>query len=164
MRTGFYAGSFDPVTNGHLDIVKRAAGLVDRLVVAIGAHHGKAAFMTPEERVGLLEDEIAGTDTANGCEIRVTTFADLVVDAARRAKASVLIRGLRNGTDFDYERQLAGMNAAMAPEIETIFLAAAPQTSYVSSSLVKQIAQLGGDIRAFVPPRVAKAMSAKIGQ
>lgn len=160
-RIGFYPGSFDPVTNGHLDIIARALRLVDRLVIGVGAHHQKSGLLSVEERIALVESEaraIAGSEDA----ISVVSFDGLAVDAALSADASVIVRGLRNGTDFDYEMQMAGMNATMAPKLETIFLAASPETSFVSSSLVKQIARFNGDIGAFVPPGVAKAIIAKL--
>jgi len=161
MRTALYPGSFDPPTKGHLDIIARAARLVDRLVVAVGVHHGKTPLLSASERVELLESEIAAR-LPGGDAVSVTTFDNLVVDAARTAGADILIRGLRNGTDFDYEFQLAGMNAAMASEIETVFLAASPGNGLIASSVVKQIAGLGGDISGFVPAGVERVIKQKL--
>lgn len=150
-RIALYPGSFDPLTNGHIDIISRACRLADRLVIAVGAHHEKGAFFSAETRKTLIEAEIANIAS----NIEVTVFDGLVVDAARKLGASLLVRGLRNGTDFDYEMQMAGMNQAMAPDVETVFLAAAPSINYLSSSLVRQIAGMGGDISSFVPEKIA---------
>jgi pantetheine-phosphate adenylyltransferase len=161
-RTGFYAGSFDPVTYGHLDIIARAARIVDKLVLGVGAHHGKEPLIDTATRVKLLEEVTKPISEHTGIAISVVTFDDLAVDAARRARAGLLIRGLRDATDFDYEVQMGQMNAALAPDIETVFMAASPGTRMISSSLVKQIARMGGDISPFVPheaiPKVAEAM------
>lgn len=159
-RTGLYPGSFDPVTNGHLDVIRRAARLVDRLVLAVGAHHGKTPLFPAEERCSMIEREaseaLAGID---GIELAVTTFSGLVVDAARDAGATIIFRGLRDATDFDYEMQMVGMNGAMAPEVDTVFLPASPDVRFVAASLVRQIAGMGGDVGHFVPPRVAAALA-----
>jgi pantetheine-phosphate adenylyltransferase len=161
-RTAFYPGSFDPVTFGHLDIIARAARIVDRLVLGIGVHAGKDPMIPAAERLALLERTSASIAAKAGVKISVVTFDDLVVDAARRAGAGMIIRGLRDATDFDYEVQMGQMNAALAPDIETIFMAANPATRMISSSLVKQIARMGGDIGLFVPqeaiPKMAVAM------
>src|SRR5512139_3280161 len=116
-RIALYAGSFDPVTNGHLDVVRHAARLVDRLVIAIGVHSGKAPLFSADERLAMLDETCGPLAREAKCELACVTFAGLVVEAARKAGATVLIRGLRDGTDFDYEMQMVGMNAAMAPEI-----------------------------------------------
>ena len=155
-RIGFYPGSFDPLTNGHLDIIERAAALVDCLNIAVGVHHGKAPFMSAEDRIAMLEEEAVPRVRASGAKSLITTFDGLVVDAAAQSGAIMLVRGLRNASDFDYEVQMAGMNRTMAPKLETVFLAAAPEHSFVASSLVKQIARMGGDISAFVPASVAR--------
>src|SRR5579884_547693 len=123
-RTALYAGSFDPVTNGHLDVVRQAVRLVDRLVLAVGVHPGKTPLFSAEERLAMLEETCAPLARAAGCTLACVTFADLVVAAAKRAGAAMLIRGLRDASDFDYEMQMAGMNAAMAPDIGTVFLPA----------------------------------------
>ncbi len=158
-RIGFYPGSFDPLTNGHLDIIERAAALVDCLNIAVGVHHGKAPFMSAEDRIAMLEEEAVPRVRASGAKALITTFDGLVVEAAAQSGAIMLVRGLRNASDFDYEVQMAGMNRTMAPKLETVFLAAAPEHSFVASSLVKQIANMGGDISAFVPASVARRIS-----
>ena len=157
-RTGFYPGSFDPVTFGHLDVIARSARLVDRLVIGIGTHAGKQPLMPVPDRIELLEQTIAPLAAKAGIRMSVTTFDGLAVDAARNAGAGVIIRGLRDATDFDYEVQMGQMNAALAPDIETVFLAASPGTRMIASSLVKQIARMGGSIGAFVPEPAARRM------
>ncbi len=160
-RIALYAGSFDPVTNGHLDVVGHAVRLCDRLVLAIGLHPGKAPLFTAEERLTMLEETCAPLARAGGCELKCVTFADLVVDAARRLGASVLVRGLRDGGDLDYEMQMAGMNAAMAPDMQTIFLPASPAVRPITATLVRQIASMGGDVSSFVPAPVAARLKKK---
>jgi pantetheine-phosphate adenylyltransferase len=161
-RTGFYPGSFDPVTYGHLDIIARAARIVDRLVLGVGTHHGKAPLIDTETRVRLLADVTKPISDHTGIQISVATFGDLAVDAARRANAGLLIRGLRDATDFDYEVQMSQMNGAMAPDIETVFLAASPANRMIASSLVRQIAQMGGDVTLFIPKESLAAMKAAL--
>ena len=159
MRTGYYPGSFDPVTNGHVDVIGRACGIVDRLVLAVGVSHTKKPFLPAETRVALLEQVAGPLGKERGCEIAVETFDNLVVDAAREAGASILIRGLRDATDYAYEMQMAGMNGELAPDIETVFLPASGPVRHIASSLVKQIASMGGDISGFVPDIVADAIA-----
>jgi pantetheine-phosphate adenylyltransferase len=160
-NSAFYAGSFDPVTNGHLDVVRAAVRLVDRLVIAIGVHPGKAPLFPVEERIAMLAEACAPIAEAAGCELKTTTFSDLAVTAARREGAAVLIRGLRDGTDLDYEMQMAGMNEAMAPDIQTVFLPASPAVRPITATLVRQIAAMGGDVSAFVPAAVVARLKAK---
>ncbi len=160
-RTALYAGSFDPVTNGHLDVVRHAVRLADRLVLAIGLHPGKAPLFTAEERLAMLEETCGPIAREAGCEFSCITFADLAVDVALRLGATVMIRGLRDGADLDYEMQMAGMNAAMAADIQTIFLPASPAVRPITATLVRQIATMGGDVSAFVPASVAKRLKAK---
>jgi pantetheine-phosphate adenylyltransferase len=160
-RIALYAGSFDPVTNGHLDVVAHSARLFDKLILAIGLHPGKAPLFTADERIVMLQEASAPLARASGCEVSCITFADLIVDAARRLGATTLVRGLRDGTDFDYEIQMAGMNAGMAPEIQTIFLPASPAVRPIAATLVRQIASMGGDVAAFVPPSVAAQLKKK---
>jgi len=163
-RIALFAGSFDPMTNGHLDVVSSAVRLSDRLVVAIGVHPGKAPLFTAEERLAMLEEVCAPLARSAGCEIAFTTFADLVVTAARRATATILVRGVRDATDFDYEMQMAGMNAAMAPEVQTVFLPASPAVRPITATLVRQIAGMGGDVSAFVPAPVAARLKKKFAK
>jgi pantetheine-phosphate adenylyltransferase len=160
-RIALYAGSFDPVTNGHIDIVRQAARLADTLVLAIGAHPGKTPLFSTEERLVLLEGTCETLVRAAGCKLKCITFTDLVVNAAQREQATILIRGLRDGTDFDYEMQMAGMNGAMVPEVQTVFLPASPGVRPITATLVRQIAGMGGDVSAFVPAAVAKRLAAK---
>ena len=160
-RTALFPGSFDPVTNGHLDIVRQAARLADRLVLAIGAHPGKAPLFATEERRAMVEETCGALARASGCEFRCITFADLVVAAAQREGATLLIRGLRSATDFDYEMEMAGMNATMAPAVQTVFLPAAANVRPITATLVRQIASMGGDVSPFVPPPVAARLKAK---
>jgi pantetheine-phosphate adenylyltransferase len=160
-RIALYAGSFDPVTNGHLDVVRQATKLADRLVLAVGIHPGKTPLFSTEERLAMLEEICAAMWKQTGCEITFTTFSDLVVTAAQRAGATILIRGLRDGIDFDYEMQMAGMNGAMAPEVQTVFLPASPAVRPITATLVRQIAAMGGDVSSFVPPQVAARLTKK---
>lgn len=158
-RTGFYPGSFDPVTYGHLDIIARAARVVDKLVLGVGTHHGKDALIDSATRIKLLETVTRPIAEHTGVKIAVVAFDGLAVNAARKNDASLLIRGLRDATDFDYEVQMGQMNGAMAPDIETVFLAASPATRMIASSLVKQIARMGGDITLFIPKEAHDAMA-----
>jgi pantetheine-phosphate adenylyltransferase len=160
-RIALFAGSFDPITNGHLDVVAGAVRLADRVVLAVGVHPGKPPLFSAEERVAMLEEVCAPLARAAGGEIAFITFADLVVTAARRAGATMLIRGVRDVTDFDYEMQMAGMNAAMAPEVQTVFLPASAAVRPITATLVRQIAGMGGDVSAFVPASVAARLKAK---
>src|ERR1041385_5058009 len=156
-RIALYAGSFDPVTNGHLDVVRHAVRLADRLVLAIGVHPGKAPLFSAEDRVAMLHENCATIARDAKCELSCITFDNLVVEAAKKAGATILIRGLRDGTDLDYEMQMAGMNEAMAPDALTVFLPASPMVRPITATLVRQIAGMGGDVSAFVPaPLVAR--------
>ena len=163
-RIALFAGSFDPMTNGHLDVVRSAVRLADRLVLAVGVHPGKAPLFAVEERLAMLEEICGPLARAAGCEIACTTFADLVVTAARRAGATILIRGVRDATDFDYEMQMAGMNAAMAPDVQTVFIPASPAARPITATLVRQIAGMGGDVSAFVPGPVAARLKKKFAR
>jgi pantetheine-phosphate adenylyltransferase len=160
-RTALFPGSFDPVTNGHLDIVRQAARLADRLVLAIGTHPGKAPLFAAEDRRAMVEETCGALARASGCEFACITFADLVVATAQREGATLLIRGLRSATDFDYEMEMAGMNAAMAPAVQTVFVPAGPNVRPITATLVRQIASMGGDVSPFVPPPVAARLKAK---
>jgi len=160
-RIGFTSGSFDPVTNGHTDVIARAARMVDTLVIGIGVHPGKTPLFSTDEKIQMLEAECEPVAKRTGCMISVTTFDNLTVDAARAAGAALIIRGLRDGADFDYEMQMAGMNGAMAPGIDTVFLPASPAVRHITGTLVRQIALMGGDVSQFVSPAVAKRLKAK---
>ncbi|MGQ0671331.1 MAG: pantetheine-phosphate adenylyltransferase [Hyphomicrobium sp.] len=159
--TGFLSGTFDPVTLGHTDVIGRAAALVDRLVIGIGVHPAKKPLFTGEERVTMLSAETRAIAKRTGTKIEIVTFATLVVTAAGEAGARVIFRGLRDGTDFDYEMQMAGMNGAMAPAIETVFIPAGPGIRHITGTLVRQIAGMGGDVSPFVSPAVAKRLQAR---
>jgi pantetheine-phosphate adenylyltransferase len=161
-RIGFYPGSFDPVTFGHLDIIARSARLVDRLVLGVGVHHGKQALIAAGQRIELLDQVTRPIAEHTGVKISIETFDGLAVDAARRAHASLIIRGLRDASDFDYEVQMGQMNGAMAPDIETVFLAASPATRMIASSLVKQIARMGGDVTLFIPKEAVAVVKAAL--
>lgn len=160
-RIAFYPGSFDPITNGHLDVVRHSVSLCDRLVVAIGVHPGKKPLFSTEERLKMLHDVCGPVAAQAGCLLEAVTFDDLSVTSARKHGATIMIRGLRDGTDLDFEMQLAGMNEAMAPEVHTIFLPASPTVRPITATLVRQIAAMGGDVSAFVPPLVAAQLKAK---
>ncbi len=152
--TVFYPGSFDPLTFGHLDIIERACKISDRLILGVGVHHGKKAMFSAFERVQMLEHEIAELHRCGSSPIEVVTFENLAVDAAREQGAQLIVRGLRDAGDFDYEMQMAGMNAGLAGDIETIFLASSPNVRHIAASLVRQIASMGGDVSSFVPQNV----------
>jgi pantetheine-phosphate adenylyltransferase len=158
---GFYSGSFDPVTHGHTDVIARSLGLVDELVIGIGVHDGKAPMFTAEQRIAMIKDEVRDLSDKHEVEIRVVTFNNLAVDAAREQGATTIIRGLRDGTDFDYEMQMAGMNSQMAPQIQTVFLAASPSVRHIAANLVRQIAKMGGDVSQFVSERVSEQLRDK---
>jgi pantetheine-phosphate adenylyltransferase len=163
-RIALYAGSFDPVTNGHLDVVRCAVRLADRLAIAIGVHPGKAPLFSADERLAMIEETCGPIVRAAGCELACLTFADLVVAAAQREGATLLIRGLRDGSDFDYEMQMAGMNAAIAPAIQTVFLPASPAVRPITATLVRQIAAMGGDVSGFVPQSVAERLAKRFAR
>ena len=163
-RIALFAGSFDPITNGHVDVVAKAVRLADRLVVAIGIHPGKTPLFSVDERLAMIDEVCAPLARAAGCELSAVTFADLVVTAARRAGATMLLRGVRDATDFNYEMQMAGMNGAMAPEIQTVFLPAAPVVRPITATLVRQIAGMGGDVSSFVPAPVAARLTKKFAK
>jgi pantetheine-phosphate adenylyltransferase len=160
-RIALYAGSFDPITNGHLDVVRQAVGLADRLVLAIGINPGKTPLFSPDERLAMLKEVCGPVAKAAGAELACVTFDDLLITAAQREQATILIRGLRDATDFDYEMQMAGMNGTMAPAVQTVFLPASPSVRPITATLVRQIARMGGDIAAFVPGPVAARLKAK---
>lgn len=164
MRIGIYPGTFDPITNGHIDIIQRALTLVDHLVIAMGINASKAPLLSFEERVALIEAEINPLAKKLGASISTTSFSGLVVDAAEDHGANVIIRGLRGAVDFEYETQMVGMNRIMKPSVETVFLSASPETQFISSTLVRQIASMGGDISRFVPKRIEKKIFSVIAR
>jgi len=161
-RVALYPGSFDPVTNGHLDVVRHAVGLCDRLVVAIGIHPGKKPLFSVEERLDMAHRVFAPIAAVAGCAFACTTYDNLTVTAARQNGATVMIRGLRDGTDLDYEMQIAGMNETMAPEVHTVFVPASAAVRPITATLVRQIATMGGDVSAFVPAAVTASLKAKL--
>src|SRR5208282_3565848 len=152
MRCGFYPGSFDPPTLGHCDIMRRALKIFDRLAVGIGVHPTKAPMFTDGERLAMLQEELSGIGAGDRSEVLL--FQGLAVDTAREVGAQCIVRGLRDGGDFNYEMQMSGMNAQLAPDIETVFVAASPGTAHITGTLVRQIASLGGDVSSFVSPGV----------
>jgi pantetheine-phosphate adenylyltransferase len=163
-RIALYAGSFDPLTTGHLDVVRHAVRFADRLVIAIGVHPGKTPLFSAEERTAMLHENCAPFAREAKCELSCITFSDLVVDTAREVGATMLIRGVRDGTDLDYEMQMAGMNGAMAPEVITVFLPASPAVRPITATLVRQIAGMGGDVSAFVPAPVVTRLKKKFAR
>jgi pantetheine-phosphate adenylyltransferase len=160
-RIALYPGSFDPVTNGHLDVVRHAVTLCDRLIVAVAVHSSKKPLFSTEERLAMLQEVCGPIAQKAGCAFECATYDNLTVTAAQKAGATIMIRGLRDGTDLDYEMQLAGMNETMAPEVHTVFVPASPAVRPITATLVRQIAQMGGDFSAFVPSSVAAQLKAK---
>jgi pantetheine-phosphate adenylyltransferase len=163
-RIAFYSGSFDPMTNGHLDVMAQAAALCDRLVVGVGTHPSKAGLFTLDERLQMIREAAEARLAQEGCELETVAFSGLAIEAARAAGARIIVRGLRDSTDFDYEMQMAGMNGAMAPELRTVFLPASSPVRPITATLVRQIAQMGGEVAPFAPPNVVKALMAKYGR
>ncbi|MDO9418556.1 pantetheine-phosphate adenylyltransferase [Pararhizobium sp.] len=161
MTTAFYPGSFDPMTNGHLDVLVQALNLASTVVVAIGIHPGKLPLFSFDERAALIRQSLADFLPDRAGDISVVSFDKLSVDAARSHGAALLVRGLRDGTDLDYEMQMAGMNRQMAPDIQTVFLPAGTASRPITATLVRQIAAMGGDVSAFVPNAVLTALKAK---
>jgi pantetheine-phosphate adenylyltransferase len=162
MRIGLYPGTFDPVTLGHTDIIRRASSLVDRLVIGIAINRDKGPMFDLEERVAMVEAECAPIGAAAGIEIVAHPFDNLLIHCAADVGATVIIRGLRAVSDFEYEFQMVGMNRAMNDCVETVFLMADAHHQAIASRLVKEIARLGGDVTNFVPPRIAQALRKKL--
>ncbi len=163
MKTiAYYPGSFDPLTHGHLDVLRQAMALFDEVVIGIGVHPGKAPMFSFSERAQLIGAALmeAGIDAGS---VKVESFDNLVIHAARNCGASALVRGLRDGTDLDYEMQMAGMNGVMAPDVHTVFFPASPQTRAITATLVRQVAKMGGDVSPFVPAVVLAALKDKTG-
>ena len=161
-RIGIYPGTFDPITNGHTDIIGRAARVLDKLVVGVAINPGKGPIFTIDERVELVREEIAHLDNAAGGKIEVRPFQSLLINFAREVDATVIVRGLRAVSDFDYEFQMASMNAKMAPDIETLCLMASDKYHFIASSLVKEIAKLDGDVSQFVSPRIRERLTERL--
>ncbi|MEM9970593.1 MAG: pantetheine-phosphate adenylyltransferase [Pseudomonadota bacterium] len=161
MRTGLYPGTFDPVTVGHLDIIRRATALVDRLVIGVAVNRDKGPLFTLEERVAMIEAECRDISCATGVEIIAHPFENLLIDCARDVGASIIVRGLRAVADFEYEFQMVGMNRVLDDTVETVFLMAEAEHQAIASKLVKEIARLGGDVSKFVTPAVNAALVAR---
>ena len=164
MATAFYTGSFDPMTNGHLDVMLQALHVAEKLVIGIGVNAGKTPLFSFEDRAAFLKRGVAESLPERAGDIAVIAFSGLAIDAARDAGASLIIRGLRDATDFDYEMQMAGMNGEMAPDIQTVFLPAKPASRPISATLVRQVAAMGGDVARFVPDYVAVALKNRFSQ
>jgi pantetheine-phosphate adenylyltransferase len=160
-RTALYAGSFDPITNGHLDVVRGACRLAGKLVLAIGVHPGKSPLFSADERLAMLKEVCGPIANAEKVVLEFVTFDNLVIEAAKKAGATLLIRGLRDGSDLDYEMQMAGMNGTMEPTIQTVFLPASPLVRPITATLVRQIAAMRGDVSPFVPKPVLARLTAK---
>lgn len=159
-RIGLYPGTFDPITKGHYDIIRRAAKLVDRLIIGVALNIGKGPMFSPEERVAMVQAEINDLN-GNGRNIEVRLFDNLLMHFAMELQACMIIRGLRAVSDFEYEFQMVGMNHRLNSEIETVFLMASDNHQFIASRLVKEICNLGGDIRSFVSPLVAERLVAR---
>jgi pantetheine-phosphate adenylyltransferase len=161
-RIAIYPGSFDPVTNGHLDVVRNAVHLCDKLVVSIGIHPGKKPLFSTDERLAMVREVFEPVAKKAGCQFDCSTYDNLTVTAAKAAGATIMIRGLRDGTDLDYEMQIAGMNETMAPDVHTVFTPASVAARPITATLIRQIAGMGGDVTPFVPASVAKSLKAKL--
>lgn len=163
MRIGLYPGTFDPVTLGHMDIIERATLFLDRLVIGVAINRDKGPLFTLEERVAMIEAEVAALSARTGVEIVVHPFENLLIDCARDVNASIIVRGLRAVADFEYEFQMVGMNRALDNSVETVFLMADARRQAIASKLVKEIARLGGDVSKFVPSRVNGLLRDRFG-
>jgi pantetheine-phosphate adenylyltransferase len=163
-HVGVYPGTFDPATNGHIDIIGRAAKMLHRLVIGVAENPGKGPLFPLEERLELVRAETEQIAARTGTQIEVRSFTGLLVEFARSVNAGVIVRGLRAVTDFDYEFQMTGMNHRLDPAVETVFLMASERHQFISSRLVKEIAQLGGDVTSFVPPLTLQRMLDRIRQ
>jgi pantetheine-phosphate adenylyltransferase len=160
-RIALYPGSFDPVTNGHLDVVRQAVGLCDKLIVAVGVQASKTPLFSTDERLKMVRDVFGPVAAKANCGFEATTYDNLTVVAAQKLGASIMVRGLRDGTDLDYEMQIAGMNGSMAPEVQTVFVPASVAVRPITATLVRQIAAMGGDVSFFVPSAVAASLKAR---
>lgn len=162
MTTAFYPGSFDPMTNGHLDVLVQALNVASHVVVGIGIHPGKAPMFSFDERAALIRESLAEALPLRRDDVSVIAFDGLAVDAARQNSAKLLVRGLRDGSDLDYEMQLAGMNRQLAQDVQTIFIPAGTASRPITATLVRQIATMGGDVSAFVPAPILRALNARL--
>jgi pantetheine-phosphate adenylyltransferase len=163
-RLGVYPGTFDPVTNGHMDIIGRATRIVDRLVVAVATNPGKGPMFTLQERVDMLQEQVRLMRNGDGSRIEVRPFDELLMHFVEKTGAGLIVRGLRAVSDFEYEFQMAGMNTRLNPRVETVFLMASERQQFIASRFVKEVALLGGDIASFVPAAVVQRMRRKLAQ
>jgi pantetheine-phosphate adenylyltransferase len=164
MRIGLYPGTFDPITLGHMDIIRRGAMLVDRLVIGVAINRDKGPLFSLEERVKMIEDECKALSEETGTEIIAHPFENLLIHCAHDVGASIIVRGLRAVADFEYEYQMVGMNRALASSVETVFLMADAKHQAIASKLVKEICRLDGDVSKFVAPSVSGKLRAKLGK
>ena len=162
MRIGLYPGTFDPVTHGHIDIIRRACTLVDRLVIGVAINRDKGPLFGLDERVAMIKEECVPLGERVGTEVIVHPFENLLIDCARDVGATVIVRGLRAVADFEYEFQMAGMNRQLMPDVETVFLTPSDQYQFVSGTFVREIASLGGDVSKFVSPGVLDRLKARV--
>ena len=163
-RVGIYPGTFDPITNGHYDIIRRALHIVDHLVIGVARNDAKGPLFSTDERVEIVREEMNHLENGNAARIEIRPFDTLLMHFAESVGATVIVRGLRAVSDFEYEFQMAGMNARLNPNIETVFLMASDRYQFISSRFVKEIGALGGDIRHFVSPRVADRVLARFAR
>lgn len=162
-RLGVYPGTFDPVTNGHLDIITRATRVVDRLIVGVAANPGKAPLFNLAERVEMLEEQVSRLRNGDGSRIEIRSFDNLLMHFVVEVGAAMILRGLRAVSDFEYEFQMAGMNTRLDPTVETVFLMASERQQFIASRFVKEVATLGGDVSSFVPAEVERRVTIKLG-
>ncbi|TVR97771.1 MAG: pantetheine-phosphate adenylyltransferase [Rhodospirillales bacterium] len=162
-RVGVYPGTFDPLTNGHLDIIERATHVVDRLIIGVAANPGKDPLFPLDERVEMLKEQIALMSRGNGRYVEVRAFDNLLMNFVTGCGATIILRGLRAVSDFEYEFQMAAMNARLNDDIETVFLMASERQQFIASRFVKEIARLGGDISSFVPRQVHDRTLQRLG-
>lgn len=163
-RVGLYPGTFDPITLGHMDIIRRGLCLMDKMVIGVATNPGKGPLFSLEERIEMVERETAPLANSSGVEIQVEPFSGLLVEFATKMGAKFVVRGLRAVADFEYEFQMVGMNAHLNPDVETVFLMASEKYSFIASRLVKEIAQLGGEVESFLSPAVARDLKQRVGQ